>query len=66
MYSYGVGARKIISAHHLHVGFLYEGNPQLISVTWVGAEQLTIAVHWEEIINDHLNRNNDMTILSSK
>lgn len=58
VYTHRVGAREIISTHHLHVGFLYEGNPQLISVARVGAEQLAIAVHWKVIINDHLNRKN--------
>lgn len=53
-YTYRVRAREIITTHHLHVGLFYEGNPQFVSVTWVRAEQLTIAVHWKEIINDHL------------
>ena len=53
-YTYGVGARKVVASHHLHVGLLDEGHPQLVPVAGVGAQQLAIPVHRQEVVYDHL------------
>ena len=55
--AYRVGPWKVIASHHLHVGLLDEGDPQLTPVAGVGAEQLPVTVHRQEVIDDHLTGN---------
>ena len=55
--AYRVGPWKVIASHHLHVGLLDEGDPQLAPVAGVGAEQLPVTVHRQEVIDDHLTGN---------
>lgn len=49
-----VGSGEVVAPHHLHVGLLYQGHPQLVPVARVGAEQLSITIHRKEVIYDHL------------
>ena len=51
-----VGAGEVVSSHDLHVGLLYEGDPQLIPIAGVGAQQLSMTVHWQVVINDDLRK----------
>lgn len=49
-----VGSGEVVAAHHLHVGLLDEGDPQLVPVAGVGAQQLPVVVHGQVVVDDHL------------
>lgn len=49
-----VGSWEVVAAHHLHVGLLDEGDPQLVPVAGVRTQQLSVVIHGQEVVNDHL------------
>ena len=49
-----VGAWEVIAAHHLHVGLLNEGYPELILVIGKRTEELVVAADGKLVVNDHL------------
>lgn len=49
-----VGSWEVVAAHHLHVGLLDEGDPQLVPVAGVRAQQLAVVIYGQEVVNDHL------------
>lgn len=49
-----VGAGEVIASHDLHVGLLYEGDPQLVPVAGVGTQQLSILTTWQEVVYNDL------------
>jgi len=40
----------------LHVGLLNEADPELVTATGVGAQELSMVTHWQTVINHHLGR----------
>lgn len=55
-FTHRVGAREVVASHHLHVGLLYEGDPELVPVAGVGAQQLSVAIHRQVVVYNHLQR----------
>ena len=49
-----VGAREVVASHHLHVGLFYQGHPELVPVAGVGAQQLAVVIHRQEVVYYHL------------
>lgn len=53
-FTHRVRAREVVATHHFHVGLLYQGDPELVPVAGIGAQQLSITIHWQEVIYNHL------------
>lgn len=55
-FTYRVGAGEVVASHHLHVGLFYKGDPELVPVAGVGAQQLSVTIHRQVIVYNHLHR----------
>lgn len=54
MFTHRVGSWKVVAAHNLHVGLLYEGDPQLVPVAGVRTQQLSVVIDGQVVVNNHL------------
>lgn len=53
-FTHRVGAGEVVASHHLHVGLLYQGDPELVLVAGVGAQQLSVMIHRQVVVYNHL------------
>lgn len=54
LFTHWVGSWEVIATHHLHVGLLYEGDPQLVSIAGVGTQQLSVVINRQVVVYNHL------------
>ena len=52
----GVGAGEVVAAIELHVGLLYDRDPQLLRVRRVRRHHLPVPREREAVVNEHLAR----------